>query len=49
MAFETKTEIVKVRLADGTNLHFEASQPSGERKVGKLEDVLDSSEDRQDH
>jgi Trypsin-co-occurring domain 1 len=42
MAFETKTEIVKVRLADGTDLYFEASQPGGERKVGKLEEVLDS-------
>jgi hypothetical protein len=44
MAFETDTEIVKVRLPDGTELNFEISQPGGERKVGKLTDVLDSSE-----
>src|SRR5690349_11159053 len=43
MAFETNTEMVKVPLPDGTDLNFEASQPGGEREVGKLEDVLDSS------
>jgi hypothetical protein len=43
MAFETNTEIVKVRLPDGTDLNFEASQPGGEREVGRIEDVLDSS------
>ena len=43
MAFETNTEIVKVRLPDGTELNFEVGQPGGERKVSKLEDVLDSS------
>jgi hypothetical protein len=43
MAFETGTEIVKVRVPDGTELNFEVSRPGGERKVGKLEDVLDSS------
>jgi hypothetical protein len=44
MAFETDTEIVKVRLPDGTELNFEISHPGGERKVGKLTAVLDSSE-----
>jgi Trypsin-co-occurring domain 1 len=43
MAFETDTEIVKVRLPDGTELNFETTPPGGEQKVGKLEDVLDSS------
>jgi hypothetical protein len=43
MAFETGTEIVKVRLPDGTELNFETTRPGGERKVVKLEDVLDSS------
>lgn len=44
MAFETDTEIIKVRLPDGTELNFEASRPGGEQRVVKLEDVLDSSE-----
>src|SRR5271165_1860610 len=44
MAFETDTEIVKVRLPDGTQLNFESSRPGGEQRVAKLTDVLDSSE-----
>ncbi len=43
MAFESDTEIVKVRLPDGTELNFETTPSGGEQKVGKLEDVLDSS------
>jgi hypothetical protein len=44
MAFETDTEIVKVRLPDGTELNFEVSRSRGEQRVAKLTDVLDSSE-----
>jgi hypothetical protein len=44
MAFETGTEIVKVRLPDGTELNFETSRSGGEQRVAKLTDVLDSSE-----
>jgi Trypsin-co-occurring domain 1 len=44
MAFETGTEIIKVRLPDGTDLNFETSRSGGEQRVAKLTDVLDSRE-----
>ena len=44
MAFETDTEIVKVRLPDGTQLKFEASRTRGEQRVATFADILDSSE-----
>ncbi len=44
MAFETGTEIVKVRLPNGTELNFETSRSGREQRVAKLTDVLDSSE-----
>jgi hypothetical protein len=45
MAFETGTEIVKVRAPDGTELNFEVSRLGGERKVGRP----GFQQDRQDH